>query len=159
MLINELSKITGITPHTIRFYEKSGLIKGKRDEKIKSNNYFHYNEETVERLKAIKEAKSAGFTINEISQLIDSCFIDIYSKEEKLDFLNKKLASIDQKILDLEQMKNKINQFKMEVMNDELRQRFIYDLILPVCSEFLLKGVGLLNEISETSGQALNIMF
>lgn len=28
MLINELSKRTGITAHTIRFYEKSGLIKG-----------------------------------------------------------------------------------------------------------------------------------
>ena len=48
MLINELSKRTGITAHTIRFYEKSGLIKGVRDENVKSNNYFHYDEETVE---------------------------------------------------------------------------------------------------------------
>jgi len=29
MLISELSKRTGISAHTIRFYEKSGLIKGK----------------------------------------------------------------------------------------------------------------------------------
>ena len=53
MLINELSKRTGITSHTIRFYEKSGLIKGVRDENIKSNNYFHYDEETVEKLELI----------------------------------------------------------------------------------------------------------
>jgi DNA-binding transcriptional MerR regulator len=47
MLINEIAKITGISAHTIRFYEKSGLIEGKRDESIKSNNYFHYDEETI----------------------------------------------------------------------------------------------------------------
>lgn len=54
MLINELSKRTGLTPITIRFYEKSGLIKGKQDENVKSNYYFHYQTEAVERLKAIR---------------------------------------------------------------------------------------------------------
>ncbi len=50
MLINELSKKTGVSTHTIRFYEKSGLIEGKQDEMVKSNNYFHYDEVTVEKL-------------------------------------------------------------------------------------------------------------
>jgi len=47
MLINELSKKTGITVHTIRFYEKSGFIKDHRNEQATSNNYFHYGDETV----------------------------------------------------------------------------------------------------------------
>ena len=72
MLIHELSKRTGITAHTIRFYEKSGLIKGKRDENVKSNKYFHYDEETVDKLELIRDAKSIGFTINEICQLIEA---------------------------------------------------------------------------------------
>ncbi|MFX5801684.1 MerR family transcriptional regulator, partial [Acinetobacter baumannii] len=72
--ISELSKQTGITAHTIRFYEKSGLIKGKRDEKVKTNNYFHYDEDTVEKLVLIRDAKSVGFTINEISQLIEAWY-------------------------------------------------------------------------------------
>ncbi|MBI3233457.1 MAG: MerR family DNA-binding transcriptional regulator, partial [Bacteroidetes bacterium] len=38
ILVNKLSKETGIPIHTIRFYEKSGLIKGKKDETKKSNN-------------------------------------------------------------------------------------------------------------------------
>ena len=74
MLINELSKRTGLSPHTIRFYEKSGLIKGQRDEKQKSNNYFHYTEAAVEKLALIKDAKAAGFTLNEIAQLIDAWY-------------------------------------------------------------------------------------
>ena len=70
MLINELSKKTGISVHTIRFYEKSGLIEGKRDESVHSNNYFHYDEVTVEKLEFISDAKSVGFTIKEIAHLM-----------------------------------------------------------------------------------------
>jgi len=71
MLINELSKKTGITVHTIRFYEKSGSIKDHRNEQATSNNYLHYGEETVIKLELIRDAKSIGFTLNEIAQLMD----------------------------------------------------------------------------------------
>jgi len=68
MLINELSKKTGISTHTIRFYEKSGLIEGKQNESVKSNNYYHYDDVTIEKLEFISDAKSVGFTIKEIGQ-------------------------------------------------------------------------------------------
>jgi MerR family Zn(II)-responsive transcriptional regulator of zntA len=81
MLINELSKKTGISTHTIRFYEKSGLIEGKQDESVKSNNYFHYDEVTIEKLEFINDAKSVGFTIKEIGQIIDAWYSrKIYQK-------------------------------------------------------------------------------
>jgi MerR family copper efflux transcriptional regulator len=119
MLINELSKRTGITAHTIRFYEKSGLIKGSRDENIKSNNYFHYNEETVAKLELIRDAKAIGYTISEIVQLIDAWYSNKFSKDEKIAFLDKQLASLDQKIEDLKEMEKLINQYKKDVLNDE----------------------------------------
>ncbi|SDF24949.1 transcriptional regulator, MerR family [Pricia antarctica] len=119
MLINELAKRTGITAHTIRFYEKSGLIKGKRDETIKSNNYFHYDEETVEKLELIIDAKAIGYTINEISELIDAWYSNKFSKDEKLAFLDEKLVSLDQKIKDLKEMKKLISQYKEDVLDDK----------------------------------------
>jgi len=119
MLINELAKRTGITAHTIRFYEKSGLIKGKRDENIKSNNYFHYDEETVEKLELIIDAKAIGYTINEISELIDAWYSNKFSKDEKLAFLDEKLVSLDKKIKDLKEMKNLISQYKHDVLDDK----------------------------------------
>lgn len=119
MLINELSKRTGITAHTIRFYEKSGLIKGFRDENVKSNNYFHYDEETVDKLELIRDAKAIGYTINEISELIDVWYSNKFSKDEKLAFLDEKLISIEKKIKDLKEMKKLISQYKTDVLNDE----------------------------------------
>ena len=119
MLINELSKRTGVTAHTIRFYEKSGLIKGKRKEKVTSNNYFHYDEDSVEKLELIRDAKSIGFTISEIGKLIEAWYDNKMTVSEKVAVLDEKLLSIDQRIKQLKQMKRLIGQFKNEVIADE----------------------------------------
>ena len=95
MLISELSKKTGISAHTIRFYEKSGLIEGKQDESVKSNNYFHYDEVVIEKLEFINDAKSVGFKI-----------------------LDDKLTSLEQKMKEIKEMKNQLLQFKDDVVND-----------------------------------------
>ncbi|WP_395804265.1 MerR family transcriptional regulator [Daejeonella sp.] len=118
MLIHELSKMTGISVHTIRFYEKSGLISGKRDETIKSNNYFHYDEETAEKLEFISDAKSVGFTIREIGQIIDAWYNNNYSKDEKVELLDQKLISLEQKLKEIKDMKKQISKFKEDVLND-----------------------------------------
>jgi len=118
MLINELSKRTGISTHTIRFYEKSGLIEGKREEAVRSNNYFHYDEVTIEKLEFISDAKSIGFTIKEIGQIIDAWYHRKYSKKQKLKILNDKLAALEQKMKEIRDMKKLILQFKDDVVND-----------------------------------------
>ena len=118
MLINEIAKITGISAHTIRFYEKSGLIEGKRDESIKTNNYFHYDEETIEKLEFISDAKSIGFTIREIGQVIDAWYDNKYTKDEKLKILDEKLQSLNEKLKEMKEMKNKIEAFKNDVVKD-----------------------------------------
>jgi MerR family transcriptional regulator, copper efflux regulator len=118
MLINEVSKKTGISAHTIRFYEKSGLIEGKRNESVKSNNYYHYDDITVEKLEFISDAKSVGFTIREIGQMIDAWYNKKYSKKQKLEILNDKLVSLEQKMKEIRQMKKQILQFKEDVVND-----------------------------------------
>lgn len=118
MLINEISKRTGISIHTIRFYEKSGLIKGKRDERIKSNNYFHYSEETVEKLALIRDAKSVGFTINEIAKLMDAWYNKKMSIAQKTKVLDDKLLSIEERIKQLKQMKKLISLFKQDVKGE-----------------------------------------
>ena len=118
MLINELSKKTGLSTHTIRFYEKSGLIEGKQDETVKSNNYFHYDEVTIEKLEFISDAKSVGFTIREIGQMIDAWYNQKYTKEQKLEILDDKLISLEQKMKEIKEMKKQIIEFKDDVLND-----------------------------------------
>lgn len=115
MLIHELSKVTGVSSHTIRYYQKAGLIKGKRDGSVRSNNYLHYDQEAIEKLEFIRDAKSVGFTISEIARIIDSWHNREYSKAEKLSILNSKLDSLEQKLYEICEMKERISEFKKYV--------------------------------------------
>ena len=118
MLINELSKKSGVSVHTIRFYEKAGLIEGKRDASVTSNNYFHYDESAVEKLEFIQDAKSVGFTIKEMGEIIDAWYGKKYSKKEKIAILDLKLASLEQKLKEIKAMKKQIAQFKEDVLHN-----------------------------------------
>jgi len=118
MLINELSKRTGLSTHTIRFYEKSGLVKGTRNTGKGTNNYFHYDEDAVEKLLLVRDAKSVGFTLSEIGELIDAWYNDKITIKDKLQVLDNKLAEIDTKIKEMKNMRKLIFEFKKSVETD-----------------------------------------
>jgi MerR family transcriptional regulator, copper efflux regulator len=105
MLISQLAKETGIPVHTLRYYEKYGLFRGKKDTHTKSNNYTWYDRQIVERLELVKEAKEIGFTLSEIKKLIDAWHSKRMSPEKKLEILQEKVLEIDQRIKQLEGVK------------------------------------------------------
>jgi len=115
MLINELSKKTGVAIHTIRFYENKGLIEASTDDTVKSNNYKNYDETHVEILEAIKEAQEAGFTLSEIKILLEKWFSGNFTKEEQLSFFDAKIKEVDGKIKQLKQMKKRLEEVKKEI--------------------------------------------
>jgi DNA-binding transcriptional MerR regulator len=106
MLINELSKKTGLSIHTIRYYENLGMIEGLSDEKVKSNNYKHYNDNVVERLEIIIEAKEVGFTLAEIKKILTAWFESVDSKPETLELFRAKIKEIDDKMRYFKQTKS-----------------------------------------------------
>ena len=66
-LIGELSDRVGISAHTIRYYERLGLLEpSKRTE----SGYRIYDREDEERLRFIQKAKKFGLSLDEIKQLI-----------------------------------------------------------------------------------------
>jgi len=115
LLINQLSKQTGIAIHTIRFYEKSGFYKGKKDANKKSNNYTYYGEEVVDKLALISEAKSVGFALSEVKELTDAWYGKRLTKAKKIEILNSKMKSIDSKIGKLKDVKKQIAAFIKEL--------------------------------------------
>ena len=119
MLINELSKKTDVTIHTIRYYENLGLIQGTADENVKTNNYKNYDEGVVERLKIIIEAKEVGFTLAEIRKLLGSWFDDSNPKSETLALLRDKINEIDKKIKQFRQIKKRLEKACQEIENRE----------------------------------------
>lgn len=107
MLVGEISKKTGLSRDTIRFYEKKGLITVDRTDSD-WNNYKNYNEKTLNQLLLIKRAKNFGFTLNEIAEILKLLELDSASCSVLSIKVNEKLAEIDKKIRELKAMKKTI---------------------------------------------------
>ncbi len=117
MLINELSKRSGVTVHTLRYYENIGLIQGKVNEAVKSNNYKDYDEQLLERIEMIKEAKEAGFTLAEIRHLLDRLYSGNFPETEQLQLVDAKIREVEAKITQLRQVKELLEQIKQDIRN------------------------------------------
>ncbi|MFF3981272.1 MerR family transcriptional regulator [Streptomyces sp. NPDC001828] len=64
MRIGELAAQTGTTKDTIRFYEKIGLVSGRRLD----NGYRDFPPETVMWLHYVRTAQTLGFSLAEIAR-------------------------------------------------------------------------------------------
>ena len=116
-LIHQLSKETGITIPTLRFYEKSGLIQGKRKTDVSTNNYQFYEQEAIDKLNFIQMAKAVGFTLSEIKDVVDLWYKKEITQQAQLTVLDKRLAQIDEKVTELETMKKQIKKCKENIIN------------------------------------------
>lgn len=67
MNIGELAKRTGLTQSRIRFYEREGLL---TTVERRANGYRAYPAEAVMVLEVIASAQKAGFSLDEIRQLL-----------------------------------------------------------------------------------------
>lgn len=100
MLIHELAEQVDLSVDTIRFYEKQGLLDHTHFIR-QSNKYRVYTEAAVRRVRLIRQAQAAGFTLREMRNLIHSWESDQLTIEQKEAVLKEKMLEIDQRIADL----------------------------------------------------------
>ena len=100
--ISELSEKTGLSAHTLRFYEKHGLIKASTRSEA---GYRFYNDSDVRRVQFVKTARNTGFSLEDISQLL-SIRVDkqSHSCQEVTDITEKKLLEVNAKLTELRSM-------------------------------------------------------
>ena len=91
MKIGELAQRTGLATSRIRFYERIGLLSVARRQ---ANGYRSYPEEAVLALRLIATAQRAGFSLDELRQLLPDD-LEHWQCDELLATLHSKLQSID----------------------------------------------------------------
>lgn len=65
--IGRVAAVAGVNVQTVRYYERMNLL---RPSDRKPSGYRLYGEAEVERLRFIKNAQAAGFTLREVSDLL-----------------------------------------------------------------------------------------
>lgn len=64
--VSELARLAEVTTDTVRHYVRIGLLKPRQDP---ANRYKLFTETDVRRLHFIRQAKSLGYTLDEIAQI------------------------------------------------------------------------------------------
>lgn len=68
MNIGQASRASGVSAKMIRYYEQIGLVRPA--ERRDGNNYRSFDERNVNELRFIKRARSLGFSVDEITNLL-----------------------------------------------------------------------------------------
>lgn len=97
--IGELASKTGLTAHTIRFYEKNGLINASQRSEA---GYRYYAETDVRQAEFVKTARKIGFSIDDVATLL-SIRVDKRSHtcQDVTDITQRKLNDVNEKISEL----------------------------------------------------------
>ncbi|MCC2636799.1 MAG: heavy metal-responsive transcriptional regulator [Moraxellaceae bacterium] len=105
MNIGKLAEATGVTPDTLRYYEKEGLIDAPQRG---ANGYRRYDATHLTRLRFVRNAQALGFSLAEIREVLPRLAAGAFGREEIEARLHTKLAEIDAHIRQLENLKQEL---------------------------------------------------
>lgn len=108
MLIGQLSKRSGFSKDTIRYYEKIGLIE-QTELSVKENGYKDYPEQVLHKLRVIRKFKDMGFTLEEIRELLVLQSIKVLDVAKLIQLTERKITGIDMEIERLHTAKLQLN--------------------------------------------------
>jgi MerR family Zn(II)-responsive transcriptional regulator of zntA len=98
--IGELSARSGMTPDTLRYYERLGLL--PRAHRT-SGGFRVYTDQTLDRLRFIKQAQTLGLTLQEIRDLVSYQTSGGLTRcRDVRDMLRSKMADLEVRIADLQ---------------------------------------------------------
>ncbi len=101
MNIGEASRLSGLPPKTIRYYEEVGLLAPARA----GNGYRDYRERDVHLLRFLQRSRSLGFSIEEARKLLALYDDGGRQSADVRAMASGRIAEIDRKIAELKSLK------------------------------------------------------
>jgi MerR family mercuric resistance operon transcriptional regulator len=113
LTIAGLAKAGGVGVETIRYYQRRGLL----SEPPKAGAVRRYGPEDVKRLQFIRRAQAAGFTLDEIAELLA---LDKSGDRARVrDLASGRLAALTERIAELESARAALDRLSRACAADE----------------------------------------
>jgi MerR family mercuric resistance operon transcriptional regulator len=99
MTIGKLAKAGGVGVETVRYYQRRGLLAAPERDSGFGAGIRRYGEDDMRRLRFIRSAQAAGFTLNQIGELLALDSTDGHDRaralaRERIDALDEKIAEL-----------------------------------------------------------------
>lgn len=140
--IGDVSRILGISPDLLRYYEKKGIVHPAKD---KYNDYRYYEAWDINFLMDSLWYKSFGFPVSHVAEIIgartaDEIVSDMETKEAELEDAAKHMQLLAQQSrrhrLNLEKTKRELGECRIECSSEIVRYLHRYNYIYDYSDEF-----------------------
>ena len=108
LTIGKLAAAGGVGVETIRFYQRKGLL----DQPTRDGSIRRYGSDHVRRLRFIRQAQAAGFTLEQIRELLDLDASEDRARAREL--ASARVKALDAKIADLKRARDALQRLAKE---------------------------------------------
>ena len=115
--IQEVSNKTGLTAHTLRYYEKEGLISGVERSQ---GGFRQYTDEDLERLGLICCLKNTGMSIQEIARCVQLPHEGDHTLEERVELLRAHREQVLARMAEMQKHLEKVT-WKLNFFTEKLK--------------------------------------
>lgn len=107
MKVSELARLAGVTAETVRHYTREGLL---HPERHPENGYQLFGHDDLDRLRFIQRARTLGFGVAEIREILDHADHGDSPCPLVRDLLASRLPQIRERIRELESLAARMEQ-------------------------------------------------
>ena len=104
--ISGLARKGGVGVETVRYYQRRGLLETPRRKGSTQAGIRHYGEGDIRRLRFIRSAQAAGFSLDEIAELLALDASDDRPRARAL--AKERIRALNAKIAELEAARNSL---------------------------------------------------
>ena len=115
--IQDVSKKTGLSAHTLRYYEKEGLLPHVNRT---PGGFRQYTDEDMEALGLICCLKNTGMSLQEITRFVNLTHEGDQTLKERVEMLRRHRESVIGRIREMQQYLEKVT-WKLNFFSEKLR--------------------------------------
>ena len=115
--IRDVSEKTGLSAHTLRYYEKEGLITGVERSQ---GGFRQYSDEDLEALGLICCLKNTGMSLQEISRFVALTQEGEQTLKERVELLREHRGNVIARMAEMQKYLDKVT-WKLDFYTEKLR--------------------------------------
>ena len=115
--IHEVSEKTGLSAHTLRYYEKEGVLRGVDRSQ---GGFRQYTDDDLESLGLVCCLKNTGMSIQEIARFMELTHEGEHTLQERMDLLREHRESMIRKMQEMQTYLEKVT-WKLNFFSEKLK--------------------------------------
>ena len=116
--IQEVCEKTGLSPHTLRYYEKEGLLTGVSRSR---GGVRQYSDEDLEGLGLICCLKNTGMSLQEIARFVQLTHEGEHTLKQRVELLREHRESVIARMAEMQRYLDKVT-WKLDFFSGKLKE-------------------------------------